>query len=153
MLDMNEIEILQVALAHEKRARTFYERLARRQGDTPAGDLFAYLAEEEQGHIRRLSAKHGIPEFEADWQEKYLPFLIDLDRLAWEEGVEAGGAEGPEAIRKGLSVAKKAESHAIAFYQQAAKFVGDGATRDMLSQLESEERMHLAKIEAHLKDM
>ncbi len=153
MLDLNEIEILQVALAHEKRAMTFYERLARRQGDTPAGDLFAYLAEEEQGHIRRLSATHGIPDFEADWQEKYLPFLIDLDRLAWEEGVDAGGAEGPEAIRKGLSVAKKAESHAIAFYQQAAKVVEDRNTQGMLSQLESEERIHLAKIEAHLQQL
>jgi rubrerythrin len=110
MLDLNEVEILQVALAHEKQARTFYERLARHQGDTPGGDLFAFLAEEEQGHIRKLSARHGIPEFEADWEEKYLPYLIDLDRLAWEEGVDAGGAEGPDALRKGLSVAKKART-------------------------------------------
>lgn len=153
MLDLNEIEILQVALAHEKQARTFYERLARHQGDTPGGDLFAFLAEEEQGHIRKLSAKHGIPEFEADWEEKYLPYLIDLDRLAWEEGVDAGGTEGPDALRKGLSVAKKAESHAIAFYHMAAKVVEDRNTQDMLSELEAEERIHLAKIEAHLESL
>jgi len=153
MLDLNEIEILQVALAHETRAKIFYERLARRQGDTPVGDLFAFLAEEEEGHIRKLSAKHGIPAFEAGWEEKYLPYLVDLDRLAWEEGVEAGGAEGPNAQRKALSVAKKAEVHAIAFYHQAAKTVEDVNTRGLLSDLESEERIHLEKIEAHLKEL
>lgn len=153
MLDLNEIEILQVALAHEKQARTFYERLAARQGDTAAGDLFSFLADEEDRHIRKLSATHGIPAFEAEWQEKYLPYLIDLDRLAWEEGVDAGGSEGVDAHRKGLEVARKAEAHAIAFYGQAARVVEDGNVRRLLSDLESEERMHLAKIEAFLKDL
>src|SRR4030066_158598 len=97
MLDLNEIEILQVALAHETQARIFYERLARRQGDTPVGDLFAFLAEEEEGHIRKLSAKHGIPAFEADWEEKYLPYLIDLDRLPRGGRGGAGGAAGAAA--------------------------------------------------------
>ena len=63
MLDLNEIEILQVALAHETQARIFYERLAHRQGDTPVGDLFAFLAEEEGGDIRKPSANAGIPVF------------------------------------------------------------------------------------------
>ena len=153
MLDLNEIEILQVALAHEKQARTFYERLARSQGDTAAGDLFAFLADEEDRHIRKLSAKHGIPAFEADWQEKYLPYMIDLDKLAWEEGVDAGGTEGTEANRKGLAVARKAEAHAIAFYSQSAKVVEDAGVRELLSDLEAEERLHLEKIEAFLKDL
>lgn len=153
MLDLNEIEILQIALAHEKQAKTFYERLARRQGDTPAGELFDFLGREEEGHIRKLSAVHGIPAFEAEWEEKYLPYMIDLDRLAWEEGVEAGGAEGPDAVRKGLSVAKKAESHAIAFYRKAAEVVEDRNTQRLLSELEAEERIHLAKIEAYLKGL
>ena len=153
MLDRNVIEILTVALAHEERAKTFYEGLARRQGDNPAGDLFAFLAEEEDGHIRKLSAKHGISASVAAWGEKVLPYMIDLDRLAWEEGIEAGGAEGPDALRKGLLVAKKAEAHAIAFYHQAGKAVEDRETGELLSQLESEERIHLAKIEAFLKDL
>jgi hypothetical protein len=117
------------------------------------GDLFAFLAEEEDGHIRKLSAKHGISASVAAWGEKVLPYMIDLDRLAWEEGIEAGGAEGPDALRKGLLVAKKAEAHAIAFYHQAGKVVEDRDTGKLLSQLESEERIHLAKIEAFLKDL
>ena len=153
MLDLNEIEILQVALAHERQAQIFYGRLARRHGDAPAGDLFEYLAGEEEGHIRKLSKVHGIPEYEAGWKEKYLPYMIDLDRLAWEEGVDAGGAEGADAQRKGLSVARKAESHAVAFYRQASKVVEDARTRDLLAGLEAEERIHLAKIEAFLKDL
>src|SRR4030066_167374 len=116
MLDRNVIEILQVALAHEERAKTFYEGLARRQGDNPAGDLFAFLAEEEDGHIRKLSAKHGISASVAARGEKVLPYMLALDRLAWEEGVEAGGAEGPDALRKGAFVAEKAGAHANAFY-------------------------------------
>lgn len=153
MLDLNEIEILQVAMAHEERARVFYERLSRRHGDTPAGDLFDFLAREEEGHIRKLSAKFGMPQFEAGWDDRYLPYLIDLDRLAWEEGVEAGGAEGREALGKGLSIARKAEEHAIDFYRRAGEIVEDQSTRDLLSELGEEERIHLARIEEHLKQL
>lgn len=150
MLDLNEIEILQVAMAHEERARVYYEGLARRHGDTPAGDLFDFLAREEEGHIRKLSGKYGMPRFEAGWDDKYLPYLIDLDRLAWEEGVDAGGAEGRDALGKALSIARKAEEHAIDFYRRAEEIVEEMGTRDLLSELGEEERIHLAKIEEHL---
>lgn len=152
MLDLNEIEILQVALAHEGRAKTFYDRLARRHGDTPAGDLFASLAGEEEGHIRKLSSRYKIPAFEADWEAKYLPYLIDLDRLAWEEGVDAEGASGADAARKGLAIARKAESHAIEFYGKAAGVVEDKNTKGLLAELQAEEKTHLARIESLLKD-
>lgn len=153
MLDLNEIEILQVALAHEERARAFYERMARRHGDTTAGDLFSFLSREEVGHIRRLTERYGIPEFETKWQEKYLPFLIDLDSLASGEGAEIQCATGPEAVRKGLEIARKAEAHAVAFYAQAGKTVEDKSTKGLLEELEEEERNHLAKIEGYLGDL
>jgi rubrerythrin len=153
MLDLNEVEILQVALAHEERARAFYERMADRHGDSTAGDLFAFLSREEVAHIAKLSGRHGIPEFQKDWQKKYVPYLIDLERLALEEGVEAQYATGPEAVRSGLSIAKKAESHAIAFYAQAGKSVEDRKTRALLAELEIEERNHLARIEGFLADL
>jgi rubrerythrin len=153
VIDLNEIEILQVAVAHEERARRFYERQASRHGGDPAGDLFGFLAGEEAGHIRKLSAVYGVPQFEAGWEEKYLPYLIDLERLAWEEGVEAESAAGVEAVRKGLLIARKAESHAIDFYHRAAGVVGDKNTSGLLSALEGEERIHLAKIEELLKGL
>ena len=152
MLDLNEIEILQVALAHESRAKTFYDRLARRHGDAAAGELFAFLAGEEEGHIRKLSTRYRIPAFEAGWEAKYLPYLIDLDRLAWEEGVDAEGAAGAEAARKGLAIARKAETHAIEFYRKAAGVVEDGKTKALLAELEAEERVHLGRIESLLAD-
>src|SRR3972149_2264716 len=80
MRDVNTTEILQVALAHEERARAFYDRMAKRHDDSTAGDLFSFLAREEVGHIRRWTARHKIPEFEAKWQEKNIPHLIDLHR-------------------------------------------------------------------------
>ncbi|HAM33024.1 MAG TPA: hypothetical protein DDX05_04075 [Deltaproteobacteria bacterium] len=153
MLDLNEIEILQVALAHEERARAFYDRMAKRHDDSTAGDLFSFLAREEVGHIRRLTARHKIPEFEAKWQEKYLPYLIDLDRLAREEDVGTQHTTGPEAVRRGLGIARTAESHAIAFYAQAGKVVEDKSTKGLLAELEEEERNHLAKIEGYLGDL
>ncbi len=152
MLDLNEIEILQVALAHEGRAKAFYDRLASRHGDTPAGDLFASLAGEEEGHIRKLSSRYRIPAFEAGWEAKYLPYLIDLDRLAWEEGVDAGGLSGADAARKGLAIARKAESHAIEFYGKAAGVVEDQNTKGLLAELQAEEEAHLGRIESLLKD-
>jgi len=153
MLDLNEIEILQVALAHEERARAFYRRMSERHGDSTAGDLFAFLSREEEGHIHRLTARHWIPEFETKWKEKYLPYLIDLDRLAWEEGVGTQYTTGQEAVRRGLGIARKAESHAIAFYAQAGKTIEDKSTKTLLAELEGEERNHLAKIEGYLGDL
>jgi rubrerythrin len=153
MLDLNEIEILQVALAHEERARAFYARMADRHGDSTAGDLFAFLSREEEGHIRRLTSRDGIPEFEKKWEEKFLPYLIDLDRLAREEGLGAQYTTGPEAVRRGLWIARKAESHAIAFYAQSGEIVEDKKTKSLLAELEEEERNHLAKIEGYLADL
>ena len=153
MLDLNEIEILQVALAHEERARAFYDRMADRHGDTAAGDLFAFLSREEEGHIRRLTSRYGIPEFEKKWEEKFLPYLIDLDRLAREEGVGTLYTTGPEAVRRGLGIARRAESHAIAFYSQSGEVVEDKKTKTLLAELEEEERNHLAKIEGYLADL
>ena len=82
-----------------------------------------------------------------------MPFLIDLDKLAWEEGVEAEAAAGAEAVRKGLEIAKKAESHAISFYGRAAGVVEDRNTRGLLLELEGEEKIHLAKVEGYLKEL
>jgi len=153
MQDLNEVEILQVALAHEERARAFYERMSARHGDSTAGDLFEWLSREEVAHIRKLTERHGIPEFEKKWQEKYVPYLIDLDRLAWEEGVETQYMTGQEAVRRGLAIAKKAESHAVAFYARAGKSTDDKRTKALLAELEDEERNHLAKIEGYLADL
>ncbi|MGE5190417.1 MAG: ferritin-like domain-containing protein [Gemmatimonadota bacterium] len=150
MLDLNEIEILQVALAHEGRAKAFYDRLAARHGGDPAGELFAFLAGEEEGHIRKLSSLHGIPAFEAGWEAKYLPYLIDLDRLAWEEGIQAEAASGADAARKGLAIARKAETHAIEFYGKAAEVAEDRDTKELLAGLQAEERIHLARIDGLL---
>lgn len=153
MLDRNEIEILQVALAHEERARKFYDRLAGAHGATPAGDLFAFLAAEEEGHIAKISAVHGIPRFEAGWEEARLPGLIDIEGLAWEEAVEAAAAAGDAAIRKGLEIAARAEGAAISFYSRAGAVADGRETKALLSQLEAEERLHLGKIERYLKDL
>jgi rubrerythrin len=155
MLDLNEIEILRVALAHEERARAFYVRMSDRHGDSTAKDLFAFLSREEEGHIRRLTSRYGIPEFEKTWEEKFLPHLIDLERLAGEgeEGGDTQSATGPEAVRRGLEIARKAESHAIAFYAEAGKVVEDPTTKTLLAELEVEERNHLAKIEGYLADL
>lgn len=147
MLDLNEIEILQVALAHEERARAYYERQAGLHGRTPTGDLFDFLAREEEGHIRKLSARFGIPHVEAKWEHKYIPYLLDLERLARDQEAAGGDAAGVDAIRRGLSVAKAAEEHAVEFYGKAMEAVEDRNTKDLLSALREEERIHLARIE------
>lgn len=153
MLDLNEIEILQVALAHEEKSRGFYVMMADWHGDNTSGELFAFLSREEEGHIRRLTLRYGIPEFERKWEAKFLPYLIDLDRLASEEGVGTTHTAGPEAVRRCLGIARKAESHAIAYYAGSVKTVEDKKTKALLAELEEEERNHLAKIEGYLADL
>lgn len=153
MLDRNEIEILQVALAHEERARKFYERLASACGATPAGDLFTFLAAEERGHIEKLCAVHRVPPFEASWEEGRLPELADLERVAWEDGEEAAGAPGEAAVRKGLAIAARAEGAAASFYASAARTAESREARDLLAWLESEERIHLARVERYIEEL
>ena len=153
MLDLNEIEILEVALAHEERARAFYARMADRHGDSTAGDLFAFLSREEEGHIRRLASRYGIPEFGKKREGKFLSYLIDLDRLALEEGLDAQYTTGPMAVRRALGIARKAESHAIAFFVRSRATVEDKGTNALLAALEGEERNHLARIEGYLADL
>jgi rubrerythrin len=60
---------------------------------------------------------------------------------------------GPEAVRRSLGIARKAESHAIAFYSQSGEAVEDKKTKALLAELEEEERNHLAKIEGYLADL
>ena len=151
MMDLNEIEILQVALAHEERARAYYDRQAGVHGRTPAGALFAFLAGEEEGHIRKLSARYRIPTVEAKWEHKYLPYLIDLERLARDREAAGGEGGGEDAVRRGLDVAKAAEEHAVEFYGAAAETVEDRDTKELLSALREEERIHLARIEEFRK--
>ena len=153
MLDLNEIEILQVAVAHEERARVFYVRMANRHDQSTTRDLFLFLSREEEGHIRRLTSRYGIPEFEKTWEEKSLPHLINLDRLAWEEGLASQYTTGPEAVRRALGIARKAESHAIIFYAQSQETVDEKKTKALLAELEEEERNHLARIEGYLADL
>lgn len=153
MLDLNEIEILRVALASEERARAFYLRMAERHGGSVAGDLFFFLSREEEGHIRRITSRYGVEEFEKKWEEKFLPYLIDLDRLASEGEPPARDATGPEAVRGALGIAQRAESHAISFYAQARETVEERKTKTLLAELEGEERNHLAKIEGYLADL
>lgn len=152
MIDLNEIEILQIALVHEERARSFYEGMASQNAARPAGELFAFLAGEEEGHIRKLCARYDMPRFEASWEEKHLPYLLDMDSLVREEGVEILSAPGPESVRKGLNIARIAEEHAIEFYSNAQGVVQDRNTKKLLSELESEERIHLARIGKYLKE-
>ncbi len=142
MLDLNEIEILQVALAHEERARAWYDREAEKRKRTPAGALFDFLAGEEAGHIRKLSARFDIPSIEAKWEHKVLPFLIDLDRIAREREESE-----TDPLHRALSVAKTAEEHAVEFYGLAAETVEDRGAKELLTALQAEERIHLARIE------
>lgn len=151
MIDLNEIEILQIALVHEERARAFYEGMASRNAGRPAGDLFAFLAGEEEGHIRKLCARHGMPRFEAAWEEKHVPYLLDMDKLIREEGADVLSAPGPESVRRGLNIARIAEEHAIEFYSRAQDVVEDRNTKELLSDLEGEEKIHLARIQGYLE--
>lgn len=153
MLDLNEIEILQVALAHEERARAYYERQAVLHGRTPAGALFDFLAGEEEGHIRKISTRFGISKVEAKWEHKFLPYLIDLEQVARDREAEEGASAGDDPVRRGLSVAKAAEEHAVEFYGNAADTVDDPDTKELLSALQGEEQIHLARIEEFRKKL
>jgi rubrerythrin len=127
--------------------------MAERHGGSTAGDLFVFLSREEERHIRRLTSRYGIPEFEKKWEEKFLPYLIDLDRLAREEGLDTPSTTGPEAVRRGLEIARTAESHAVSFYVRSGQVVEDEKTKALLAELEVEERNHLAKVEGYLADL
>ena len=70
-------EVIRAAKEVEKNGHRFYSTMSERATDAALKDLFAWLAQDEVEHLRRLhqlEAKYQEGSF-ADYEEEFLPYL------------------------------------------------------------------------------
>jgi erythrin-vacuolar iron transport family protein len=138
--DLSEQEILALAISSEEDDAHIYRTYAERlRGDYPASAaIFDGMAAEEDGHRRRLIAKH---------RERFGEFIPLVRR----EHVSGYYARRPVWLTETLGVermreeAEGMERQAEAFYRQAAGRTSDAGTRALLGDLAAAEAGHTKK--------
>jgi rubrerythrin len=149
--DLNEQEVLALAISSEEDDARIYETYAARlRADYPhSAKLFDEMAEEEHGHRRRLIELH----------KKRFGDVIPLIRR---EHVAGYYARKPVWLVENLGIerireeAAAMERHAQHYYLAAAKRTKDADTRKLLGDLAAAEGGHIATAESleleHLTD-
>jgi rubrerythrin len=149
--DLNEQEVLALAISSEEDDARIYETYAERlRADYPqSAKLFDEMAEEEHGHRRRLIELH----------KKRFGDVIPLIRR---EHVAGYYARKPVWLIENLGIerireeAAAMERHAQHYYLAAAKRTKDADTRKLLGDLAAAEGGHIATAESleleHLTD-
>ena len=143
--DLSEQEVLALAISSEEDDARIYRSYAARLRDTYAATaaVFDGMAEEEDGHRRRLIALH---------QQRFGEVIPLLRR----EHVAGFYARRPVWLVENLSLdtiraeAEAMERQAEAFYLRAAQATTDAATRTLLGDLAAAESGHKTKAGALL---
>lgn len=149
---VDAVDALNLAIEREKGAYSFYSEAAERSTDAAGKKMFAWLASEEQGHIKLLerqctAVKEGkwLPEEEAaagcnlskPIQSSEFPSISEV------EGSPSTAAPEMEILSKAMA----AEKEASAFYAEVAEGVSDPNGKAMLQKLSQIEKGHLELLE------
>jgi len=143
-------EILEIAIQIEKNGRDFYQTMGAQAKSVKAGDIFKFLAGEEEKHIKTFQKI-------LDSIEKYEPQGLDSDdyyaymnALAGEnvftkkdQGRELAGKIKNDKEAIGLGI--QAEKDSIVFYEGIKKAVPD-YDRRAIDEVIAQEQGHLRKL-------
>ncbi len=141
-------EVIRAAKEVEKNGHRFYSTMSERATDAALKDLFAWLAQDEVEHLRRLNqleAKYQEGAF-ADYEEEFLPYLKrfsddkifpDADRL---EAV----LQTENADLKALDMAIEAEEKFAEYFAKASSLALSDDGKEAFDWLAGEEIRHAA---------
>jgi rubrerythrin len=142
-------EVIRAAKEVEKNGHRFYSTMAERAADPLLKELFAWLAQDEVEHLRRLNqleSKYQDGAF-SDSEDEFLPYLSQFS-----DAKIFPDAERLEAILKtdsadiqALDLAIEAEEKFAAFFLRAGGLAQTEDGRDAFNWLAGEEARH-AKI-------
>lgn len=146
--EFSGFEVVRAAMEVEKRGHHFYATMAQRASTEMARELFAWLAQDEIEHLRRLKAlevRYQDGAF-ADDEEEYIPYLRrfgDSDIFPSAERLESVLRE-VDGDLQALALAIEAEDKFADYFAWAAERALEADGREAFAWLAGEELRHAA---------
>jgi rubrerythrin len=139
-------EVVRAAMEVEKNGHRFYSTMAQRATSALARELFAWLAQDEVEHLRRLKAIENRYQEGAffDGEEECLPYLrrfADSEIFPSAERLESV-LRGEDGDMAALALAIEAEDRFAAYFAKAAAHAREADGREAFAWLAGEERRH-----------
>ncbi|HKK01812.1 MAG TPA: ferritin family protein [Desulfuromonadales bacterium] len=146
--DFSGFEVIRAAMEVEKNGHRFYSEMAEKAGHPIVRELFAWLAQDEVGHLATLQKL--VPRYQegAFWddEEVFLPYLRRFaDRQIFpsaEKLAEALATDAPDLAAMDLAI--DAEEQFAEYFHQAAKQARTDEGSEAFSWLAKEEERHAA---------
>ncbi len=146
-LNVNDIEVLQLAAGREREANKWYRRAADLTEDKNGKATYTWLAKEELRHLAKLRKQLKSLQEERRW----LPWKSLVIAVGRNEFPPPSEAEGPAKVvagdREALEQAIRNEKASIASYRETAGKTSDPEGKAMFEDLAREEEGHLALVE------
>jgi rubrerythrin len=141
-------EVVKAAMEVEKHGQRFYAAMAQRAEQKLARDLFAWLAQDEVEHLRRLKSIEGKFAEGASFadEEEFLPYLrrfSESEIFPSAERIERV-LQQENADQEALALAIEAEEKFAAYFAKAAELAREADGREAFAWLAGEERRHAA---------
>lgn len=139
-------EVIRAAKEVEKNGHRFYSTMADRASDPTLKELFAWLAQDEVEHLRRLGqleAKYQDGAF-SDGDDEFLPYLSQFsDAKIFPDAARLEAVlKTDNADLQALDMAIEAEEKFADFFQRAAALALTDDGRDAFAWLAAEEVRH-----------
>uniref|UniRef100_A0A7C4CBS7 Rubrerythrin diiron-binding domain-containing protein n=1 Tax=candidate division WOR-3 bacterium TaxID=2052148 RepID=A0A7C4CBS7_UNCW3 len=146
------LEVLEMAVQTEKAGRAFYQTAARATSDRNTGQVFLFLADEEEKHIRTFedlarAVKETPEEQPWNWAEAalYLKAITD-SRYFLDESKALALAREAATPAQAVTVALGFEKETLLFYNQLLDMVGPAAM-PTVGALIAEEKKHICRLQ------
>jgi rubrerythrin len=147
---------METAVQTEKGGKLFYETVAAQSKDENLKDLFSYLADEENKHIRVFediakTIKVAPDEMPANWEEVslYLKAVTD-SRYFLGPDKALSLAKDAKSTSQAVKLALAFEKETLVFYLEAADMV-PVLNRPAIEALIKEERAHVRRLTGFLQ--
>ena len=153
---LSSSEVVQFAVNIEENGRDFYRSFAEKLKSDTERDVFNYLADEEENHIKIFSEMlKSIEKFEpaTSYPDEYFGYLkayadtliFTKDKLELEVAKITSGKEAADfGIRRELD--------SILYYQEIKSYVPE-KEQSIIDDVISEERIHFMKLTQFKKDL
>ncbi len=141
----------------EKNGQRFYTAMAQRASHKMLRDLFAWLAQDEVEHLRRLKAievRYQEGCF-VEGEEEFLPYLrrfADSEIFPSAERIESI-LQQDDADQQALTMAIEAEEKFAAFFARSAEHAREPDGRDAFAWLAGEERRHAELLRERMEQL
>jgi len=152
----SDADIAKLAINMEARGMAFYKSAARLSDNPEVVRIFHKLAEEEKEH-REIFTKlftNLTGENKLFTRETAAYLKAVLSSSLFPEHDQADKVlEGVKTVQEALAVGIQAEKDAILLYHELYQNAENDETREVLSKLLEEEKMHLVDLRDYLEDL